>query len=142
MTTESGQEEMWASGVFLQTKKRTVLVSEDLGKTPIFMKIPGGRRRPQDRDPVDTAVREIFEETGIRVERDELQFVVSKSRHGHTYWLYSAEIAEERFEERFTVAKNGEQVHVLTLLEFTQRQREILPPHLDLIQEYIFGKNK
>jgi 8-oxo-dGTP diphosphatase len=34
---------------------------------------PGGRRDPQDRDPLDTALRELFEECGIRLNPSDLE---------------------------------------------------------------------
>ncbi len=48
--------------------------------------LPGGRRDPEDRDALDTAVRELDEECGIRLTREqmesELPFAIARRRAG------------------------------------------------------------
>lgn len=36
------------------------------------MALPGGRREPADQDLVETAIREVLEETGVRLDRSQL----------------------------------------------------------------------
>ena len=36
------------------------------------MALPGGRRDPSDVDLVDTAIREVLEEVGLQLQRDQL----------------------------------------------------------------------
>ena len=40
---------------------------------------PGGRRDPEDRDPLDTALRELEEECGIRLTRDQLETALPRA---------------------------------------------------------------
>lgn len=128
------KDQMWASGVFIKTPTQVVLVSEDLGKVPIYKKIPGGRRRPADKTKEDTALREALEETGIRLEPGDLRHVMSQPRGNHVYHLFTAVVAEERLAECYTVAKNGEYVHVIPCGEL--KFDEILPPHLTMLRSH------
>jgi 8-oxo-dGTP diphosphatase len=40
---------------------------------------PGGRRGPEDQDPLDTALRELAEEVGIRLRREDLEAALPNS---------------------------------------------------------------
>lgn len=135
---QDGINGQWTCGVDIETleEKDKVCVSEDLGKEPIYLKVTGGRRRPIDQTPEDTAVREVFEETGIRISKSELQYVASYNRKNHMYHLFSVKIDKKRLEGRYTVGKNGEKVHVLTREELRQKRDEFLPHHLVMLEKH------
>lgn len=127
-------EGSWAAGVLIETPTRVVLVSEDLGVSPILMKLPGGRRRPADQSVEDTAVREAFEETGIRIPKDELDKPAGFDRKNHTYYLFHVRVSEDRLQDCYTVAKNGEQVHVLTHEELKAKESGVLGHHRAMLR--------
>ena len=128
-------EDNWAAGVSIKTPTRVVFVSEQ-DRLPVFMKIPGGRRRAGDATKLATALREGFEETGIKLKPHELRHLKSYDRHNHTYELFVAEIADERLAEAYDIAKNGEKVHILTYAEARAARGKILPVHLRMIDEH------
>ena len=136
---QEGINGQWTCGVLLQTPTQVVMVKEDLGREPIYFKIPGGRRRPQDDTPEDTAVREVFEETGIRISPDELDYVLQQNRRNHLYHFYTVNLGEDRIKERYTVAKNCEQVHVLARDDLKNKKPEILPHHFELLESRRLG---
>ncbi len=127
-------EGQWAAGVFIETPTRVVVVSEDVGIVPVLMKIAGGRRRQTDETVEDTAVREAFEETGIKITKEELGKPAAFDRKGHTYFLFHVKVDEARLEGRYTVAKNGEQVHVLTHAELRAKEADVLGHHRAMLR--------
>ena len=129
-----GIEGQWTCGVLLQTPTKVVMVSEDLGKELIYKKIPGGRKRPVDKTPEDTAIREVFEETGVHITFEELNYVLGQDRRNHLYHLYTVQISDGRLEERYHIAKNGEEVHVVSINELVKMKAEILPHHFELLE--------
>jgi hypothetical protein len=48
-------------------------------------------------------------------------------------------LSEERLEERYRIAKNGEEVHVLDLNDIKNREREILPYHIWMLKSNKLG---
>ncbi len=124
----------WACGIWVESPERAVCVSEDLGRKPIYLKIPGGRGRPVDKDTRDTAVRELFEETGLRVSPDRVELVDQQERHSHTYYLYKVKLDDNEIVGCYDIAKNGEKVHVLGRAELAQRQEEFMQSHRLLLE--------
>ncbi|MDE2071547.1 MAG: NUDIX hydrolase [Patescibacteria group bacterium] len=122
-------EEDWTAGVFLRTPTRVVCVSEDLGRTPIYKKLPGGRKRPGEVNPAATAVREVAEETGIRISPEQLQVVAVQPRGNHTYHCFVADITEQDADNAQKYGKGGEVVHVLTLAQLKHEAVNFMPPH-------------
>lgn len=128
--------EDWTCGVCLRTPTNIVFVSEDLGMPPIYKKIPGGRRKPADKDILDTAVRELYEETGIRVCREQLVLKGSQPRHGHTYHLFSVEVPEDHIEGHFLRGKNSEEVHIIPRDRIPHMGGQFMPSHETMLRKH------
>merc|ERR1719453_1408210 len=62
----------------------SVLLAQTAGDMPLPGRwaLPGGGKEPSDASAVDTGIRELFEETGIRATADE----VTELTHGNARW--------------------------------------------------------
>lgn len=133
----------WSCGVVTQlfnvnedpVNWTSLFVEEDLGKVPIFKKIPGGRRRNGDKDIWDTALRELAEETGVHITRDQLTLVDSQPRRDHVYHLFRATLRPEQHASRYAVGKNGEKVSSMTTKEMRDMVEDFLPHHQELLEK-------
>lgn len=54
------------------------------------MNLPGGKMEEIDKDIIDTAIRELFEETGIVVLREDLVLVYVIHKYGYMSYTYYA----------------------------------------------------
>lgn len=134
----------WSCGVFSQMFPDpqtggtlnwcSLFVMEDLGKTPLYKKIPGGRRRNGDRDIRDTAVREFYEETGVLIPRERLVLVDSEPRRGHVYHLFRTILEPSEFYAHFRVGKHGERVFEVSATDMLREDDEFLPYHRELLE--------
>lgn len=51
----------WTARLIIRTRKGVLMVLNSSGE----WEVPGGRRNPEDKDPISTAKRELLEETGL-----------------------------------------------------------------------------
>uniref|UniRef100_A0A8C8STT8 Nucleoside diphosphate-linked moiety X motif 6 n=1 Tax=Pelusios castaneus TaxID=367368 RepID=A0A8C8STT8_9SAUR len=77
---DPGTFQSWLQGAVLDVDTAKVLVVQDKNKTTNAWKFPGGLSDP-DEDIGDTAVREVFEETGIKSEFKSLLSIRQQHRH-------------------------------------------------------------
>jgi len=86
-----------------------VLVREERRRDAQW-KLPGGRIEPADGGVIAAAIREVEEETGIRLLPEELTLLYSERRTNGVYFPYfcTASISEEKLDTRLPIAdENG-----------------------------------
>jgi 8-oxo-dGTP pyrophosphatase MutT (NUDIX family) len=86
----SWAEDYHASVFIRGPNNQTVLITDLLRPPPQLWKFPGGGVEPEDRDPLDTAVREVEEETGITIERDALHLLEPLNMGKYTMYFFEA----------------------------------------------------
>ena len=82
----------WASLVFIIRKNNEILVlkrSSERGAHRGKWGLPGGKA-DRGEMPEDTAIRESFEETGIKINEDKLFFLSKTSRGERDYYFFWA----------------------------------------------------
>ncbi len=94
-----------------------------------FEKCPGGKRKPQDATPYDTAIRELWEETGLRPKDGKLtQVHVETHSSGHKHYYFIGFV--DSFDDILEVGDEGEDVSVLPVSilksrDFLHDQQEV-----------------
>lgn len=108
------------------------LIFEDWREEP-FWKIPAGRNEPGET-PVDTALRELREETGLKLKPTDLVLLFSEERtflqHTHTFYLFGAII--DSFAGLRARGLEGEHVALFDDKEL-DTMMDLLPAHRKLL---------
>jgi 8-oxo-dGTP pyrophosphatase MutT (NUDIX family) len=108
------------------------LVIEDQHATP-YWKLPGGRNEAGE-DPLDTAVRELWEETGLELKKSDLVqlLVFNRTIHDRTHEFYLFGAKTDSFDGLREYGTEGERVglfsehNLKTMLELLPFHREVL----------------
>lgn len=103
---------------------------------PQFWKFPGGGIE-KGETPEEAAVREVFEETGVRIRASELVLRAVIERPGRTGGAYkrhffTAKIADRRIRKH---AQRGNEGEVVRLVRFSGRHADLYPPHRELLDQ-------
>jgi 8-oxo-dGTP pyrophosphatase MutT (NUDIX family) len=92
---------LWTARCIVRAPHGIILV-RNLRRNDALWKFPGGGSKPEDADPIDTMVREIFEETGIVVTRDAIYRIDEELRENrlqgeppHPVYYGLVDISEE-----------------------------------------------
>lgn len=107
----------------------------DPRKDPPFWKFPGGKSETVDKgDPIATAVREIWGETGLSADPDNLVFLRKEQKNGkygpYMLYVYETEICSPSgFRE---IADEGEMICAFTPegVKCLLTSKEFFPPYL------------
>ncbi len=84
---------------------------------------PGGKKEPEDVDPIATLVREVFQETGIRLKRSQAKLLGSVVRQGrktkkhYRLFLYEITVTDAQIGKAFPVSSEHELVKIVTRTE-------------------------
>ena len=76
--------------VIIAPRERIILVLEPFHKRPLW-RIPGGRMEAGE-SPEQTAIREVTEEIGLIINKDDLEFQKKIKLRGHDRYLYKTRI--------------------------------------------------
>ena len=140
MSPRNGYDE-WSALVIVFNPRRQIVLVYDMGKpSPVMWKIPGGKKEGNE-SPQETAIRELLEETGIKVGVDDLYLVeeVDKSSHRnpHTLFVFMAKV--ENFNGLLRLGDEGEYVALFEMRDIPKME-DFFPPHLKYIKE-IYARN-
>lgn len=153
----------WYAGVLIWTPIGVVVVREsprdpETGRIlpgPRYFKCPGGHEEPEDGgDPRKTALRELEEETGIRLDIKELTYVAQEWREhpkgNHWFYFFVAVLKSPRADEALfggdlkTHGDHGEKVDTLYVEEFLvslygdeEDDSDILPSQAKIIKTFL-----
>ena len=80
-----------ASNVIIKYDGKILLLLRSVGWKTGYWGPPGGIA-DENEDPKDTAIREVFEETGLVIEKEDLRFLKSKTKSDFgMVWFYIVE---------------------------------------------------
>jgi ADP-ribose pyrophosphatase YjhB (NUDIX family) len=109
------------------------LVRNPRKPTPHFWKLPGGKGKPGET-PEEAAVRELEEETGIRVSMLDLGLVDQEDRGDHVIYVFRVEVPN--LAGLLTRGDEGEEVKVF-MPEEILGMKDFFLPHRDAVGQII-----
>lgn len=117
---------------YVVSQKRAVLI-KDKSKQNALWKLPGGGIEISDKTVVAAAIREVEEEIGIKLLRDEVFLMTEQRRENGTYYPYFciARVSEEKLNTRKKVG--DEDGKPLMVADF---ERAEIPTMLDLLERH------
>jgi 8-oxo-dGTP pyrophosphatase MutT (NUDIX family) len=82
--------EDYHASVFVRgPNEQTVLITDTRRPPPQLWKFPGGKMEAGE-DPFETAIREVFEETGVTLKRENLALIETEHLDSHTKYFFLA----------------------------------------------------
>jgi ADP-ribose pyrophosphatase YjhB (NUDIX family) len=108
--------------VFFDHGRRVLLIKRKFAPHEGCFAFPSGFLRPLLEDLPDCACRELFEETGLRLEPDQLEFINVRSEPGrdprghvidHGYWKLVSPVEEARALQELRAGDDAEEVSLL-----------------------------
>jgi 8-oxo-dGTP pyrophosphatase MutT (NUDIX family) len=102
---------------------------------PVFWKLPGGKGKATEK-PEAVALRELKEETGVRVPMSELRLVASQDRGSHTFFVFDAHVSAEVLLDIKQKGDEGEEIEVLEPDDLLSR-KDFFPPHLGFVKKIL-----
>ncbi|GEM_PF-6937379 len=132
-------QENWYAGVYLiyhtSDRMRIVFVQKNNAERDL-LSVPGGKReKVLDKNPEDTALRELYEETGLNFfkQRQLLEKTSEAMKQDYTYYMYKIHVTGEA-PETFSSKVPWEIKKVMTLDE-----EEITYPHAPILRSHHRG---
>ena len=116
---------------------RFALVKEG-DREPSYWKFSGGKVEPEDGSPLDAAIREAKEETGITIPPERIRQIGIIRKPTHEVFVFAALV------KSFAgIAKRGEEGEIVSVfslqdLEWMERDKEFLPAH-SIIKKMFFA---
>ena len=117
--------------ILTDTGGRVVLVQSQDRPEPLFWKFPGGGVEPGET-ALQAAAREVWEETGIHIDPEELTWLMTQYLDDHDKRTFIAQISPERLAAHARRGNDGEMVGLFkhkelpTMLDFLEEHRRIL----------------
>lgn len=91
----------FAAAVLIYARREgvVVVVVDPSMHDPLYIKLPGGRPKAVEggncaETPEQCAIREAWEETGIKIPPEELRFVAQTDRGTHDFYVFAAEVQD------------------------------------------------
>lgn len=100
ITPKNGLPDWAVVVIVLGPGEKTILVSDPFKPDPVFLKFPGGKKNGEET-VLQTAVRELREETGIKIAETDLELIaeVNKSWHKNPHTVFVFKVSVNNFEE-------------------------------------------
>ena len=112
---------------------KTILVSDPFKPDPVYRKFPGGKKNGEET-VLQTATRELREETGIKVAKTNLKLIdeVDKSWHIKPHTVFVFKVSADNFNGllKFGNEKKSTTLSVeLREISTIQEMKDFFPPH-------------
>ena len=126
MQEKNSEKSKYAVSVFAKPCDNKVVLIQD-PKCPSEWKFPGGKSE-KDETPKQAAIRELEEETGIRVKQEDLSLLYQECRKTHTFSLFFV----EDLSGQLKMNKTGDSGEIVKL--FTEFPVNFFRPHKKILQ--------
>lgn len=130
---ERKREHRYVTAVLIIAPEGIPLVQDTAKPLPHFWKLPGGRDE-EGETAIQTGIREVEEEIGLRFLPDDLALALEEPRQNHRFFLFIARPrALGRLKKR---GEEGENVAVFSREEM-RTMVDMLPSHQQLVAPYL-----
>src|SRR4051812_38920514 len=121
----SSSERAYAVAVLLITPAGIPLIRDPKKPTPVFWKAPGGRGH-RGETAEEAALREVKEEIGITLKKEDLVIVSKEDKESHVLVLFMAEVnPSEPFK---SIGDEGEEIKIFPASEILSMS-DFFPNH-------------
>ena len=130
-------DSLHAVAVLIITPEGTPLIRDPKKPMPRYWKLPGGRSEGEET-PEECAVREIWQETGLKIKQDDLQVLDQQDRHSHTLTLFRIDLPSLK-----GLKKQGdeqEEIKVFSSLMEIGKMDDFFPNHRSVVQRVAISK--
>jgi len=128
-----------AVAVLVTTEWGIPLVRDTKKPVPVFWKLPGGKGEYEDNGiPERSALRELTEETGIKVSMSDLKLVAREDRHNHSFFVFHADVSAEVLLDIKPQGDEGEEIEVFSR-EDVVSMKDFFPPHRRFVEKILQG---
>lgn len=110
------------------------LVRDPKKPAPNYWKLPGGRGTSSE-SPIETTIREIKEELGLNLKKEEIEIVYSEERETHNFYLMQCALVS--LEGLKSIGNEREEIK-LFLPEELNNLTDLFPPHRRILKEIRF----
>lgn len=119
--------------VYIKTPRGIIFIQDPKKPEPLFWKLPGGGQEARET-PEETAVREIFEELGLRIDPQRLVLVRKQLRRDdHFYYVFR--IVHKDLRELRAKGDEGERIAFFSKGKVRRNRELFLPWLLDILEE-------
>ncbi len=128
----------FAAIVVVLSPQGVPMVRDTSGKFRLpYLKFPGGRRKGMET-PEECGVRELEEETGVKVLKESLILLKKEDRVDHMFYIFAVRL--ESLPKRKHVGNEGEDVGVFSLIGLKERG-DVFPKHWKIpeVQTFLYG---
>ena len=122
----------YAVAVLILSPEGIPLVRDPKKPIPRYWKLPGGRSEGKETAE-ECAVREIFEELGLKIEQDDLRVIEQQDRGSHTVTFFETELSSLK-----GIKNEGdeiEEIKIFSSLIEIGKMEDFFPNHLRIVQE-------
>ena len=130
-------DSLHAVAVLIISPEGTPLVRDPKKPVPRYWKLPGGRSEGEET-PEECAVREIWQETGLKIKQDDLQVLDQQDRGSHTLTLFRIDLPSLK-----GLKKQGdeqEEIKVFSSLIEIGKMDDFFPNHRSIVQKVAISK--
>lgn len=122
-----------AAAVLVTTPAEILLVKDPKKPRPHYWKMPGGKMDGVET-PLETAVRELEEETGILVEYAALREILRSDRNGHSVFFFRVDLVRAP-----GIKWVGEEYENIAFFQKNEALAlpDLFPPHRPIIRQQL-----
>ena len=99
---------------------------------PRYWKLPGGRSEGSET-PEECAVREIWQETGLKIDQSKLQVIDCQNRGDHTVTFFRIDVPSLKNLKR--QGDEQEEIRVVPSLIAIGKMEDLFPNHRSIVQK-------
>lgn len=125
----------YAVAVLIISPNGIPLIRDPKKPPPIFWKLPGGKSAKAKESAEDSAIREINEELGLILKKEDLEAVYREERENHEFIMFQASIPYSK-----NLKEKGDEGEEIKLFAFEDLKtlRDFFPPHREILEEIRF----
>lgn len=132
-------ESQHAAAVLIVSPEGIPLIRDPKKPVPRYWKLPGGRSEGSE-SPEECAVREIFQETGLTIDIDDLKILDQEERFNHTLSIFRVDVPSLKGLKK--VGDEKEEIQVFRDMKEIGMMPDFFPNHKRIVQKAFVAEIK